>query len=68
MPKYMSMLEKAIVTFVEEGVAYFVIAGSPTFNRTALAGALGAGLSAVYNLFRTPATPPVTPPLPPPGK
>lgn len=42
---------KVVVTFVEAGVAYWVATGQKT-DKAVLAGAVGAGLSAVYNLVR----------------
>ena len=57
------LLEKVVVTFVEGAIAYFVVLPNPSYTKTAIAGAVAAGLSAVYNTLResTPTT--ATPPL-----
>lgn len=49
--KVKEIIVKVLVTFVEAGVAYWVAAGQQT-NKIALAGAVGAGVSAVYNVVR----------------
>ena len=52
MTRYQILAERAVVTFVEAAATYYAVSGSPTLNKTAIAGALGAGLSAVYNFLR----------------
>ena len=52
MNKYQLMAEKIIVTFAEAAVAFLIVIPSPTFGKTVFAGAIGAGLSAVYNFLR----------------
>lgn len=42
---------KVALTFIEAAVAYWVATGN-LVSKTALAGAVGAGISAVYNLTR----------------
>ncbi len=42
---------KVIVTFVEGGLAYWAATGQ-LVTKTALVGAIAAGVSAVYNLTR----------------
>lgn len=42
---------KVVVTFVEAAVAFWVAAGYKT-DKVALAGVVGAGLSAVYNVSK----------------
>jgi len=54
-------IEKAVVTFVQAALAYIVVIPNPALNKTVIAGAVGAGLSALYNLLResTPTMPKV---------
>lgn len=42
---------KVVITFVEAAIAYWVTTGQLA-TKAALAGAIGAGISAVYNLSR----------------
>ncbi len=42
---------KVVVTFIESALAYWATTGN-LVSKTALAGAVGAGLSACYNLGR----------------
>lgn len=42
---------KVVVTFVEAAAAYWVATGN-LVNKAALAGAVGAGISAAYNVLR----------------
>lgn len=70
MTKSQQVIEHIIVTFVEAALAYLIVIPTVNWTRTAIAGAVGAGLSAAYNVLRqsTPTMPPtpvvVTPPLP----
>jgi len=50
--KYQQLAEKVAVTFVEAAVVYLTVVPTVNWNKTAIAGAVGAGLSAVYNLVR----------------
>lgn len=43
---------KVVVTFVEAALAYSALNNFDITNKTAVAGAIGAGLSAVYNLSK----------------
>lgn len=52
MDKYKRIIEKVAVTFVEAGLTYVIVVPHAQVNKTLIAGALGAGLSAVYNLLR----------------
>lgn len=52
MSKTLQVLEHILVTFFEAVLAYYVAVGSPKFNTALVAGAIGAGLSAVYNVLR----------------
>lgn len=66
MSKAQQMIEHIVVTFVEAALAYVIVIPNPHLNKTAIAGAVGAGLSAVYNLIRQSnptiqPTPPFTP-------
>jgi hypothetical protein len=66
MTKYQMLVEKVVVTFFQAGIAYVAVAPHVQWDKTLIAGALGAGLSAVYNLLReskptTIVTPLVTP-------
>lgn len=49
--KARSIAIKVIVTFVEAAGAYWVASGQKT-DKIALSGAVGAGLSALYNLSK----------------
>lgn len=75
MNKYNQIIEKILVTFIEAAVAYVAINQTNLSGNAKLTaiGAVGAGLSAVYNLLRqsqptiassVPATKPL-PPIPP---
>ncbi len=46
-----TIIERIVITFVEAIVAYSAVAPTHTLNKTAIAGAIGAGVSAVYNLI-----------------
>lgn len=52
MSKNKIMLEHVVVTFFEAAVAYLVVIPTVSWGKTVVAGALGAGLSAVYNVLR----------------
>lgn len=41
---------RMLVTFVQAGLGYLVVADG--INKAVIAGAIGAGLSAVYNAYR----------------
>lgn len=47
-----SIIERIVITFVEAVVAYSAVAPTHTLDKTAIAGAIGAGASAVYNLLK----------------
>lgn len=49
--KARSIVIKVIVTFFEAAAAYWVASGQKT-DKIALSGAVGAGLSAIYNLTK----------------
>jgi hypothetical protein len=63
MTKFEIVAEHTIVTFFEAAVAYLIVIPTVNWNRTVLAGAIGAGISAVYNTVRqaTPNVPEVAP-------
>lgn len=42
---------KVVITFVEAATAYWVVATNGAITHVAIAGAIGAGLSAAYNLL-----------------
>lgn len=46
------IVEKMVVTFVEAGFAFLSLNRWDFTNKTVLAGAIGAGLSAAYNLYK----------------
>lgn len=46
------LVEKAIVTFLEAAVAFLALNSWNISDKTVQAGAVGAGLSAVYNLVK----------------
>jgi hypothetical protein len=49
---YTKLVEKVVVTFVEAAVAYLSL-NSWNFNsKTVVAGAVGAGVSAAYNVVK----------------
>jgi len=52
MSKTAQLIEKILVTFVEAAGAYYLTVTNPQAGKTAIAGAIGAGLSAVYNVLR----------------
>lgn len=52
MTKYALIAEKVVVTFFEAAVGYLIVVPTVNWTKTVLAGAVGAGLSAVYNLVR----------------
>lgn len=43
---------RVVVTFIQAAVAYVVVSGGDFTSKTVLAGAVGAGLSALYNFAR----------------
>lgn len=61
MTKVQQTVEHVIVTFFEAAVAYLVVIPTVNWGKTVVAGAIGAGLSAVYNVLRqsTPTLPEV---------
>lgn len=67
MNKNQQIVEHIIVTFFQAALAYVAVLPHPTLNKAVLAGAVGAGLSAAYNLLRQsqPTIPPTStlPPL-----
>ncbi len=65
MTKTQLTIEHVIVTAVEAVIAYITVSPSVQFNKTVLAGAAGAALSAVYNVLRQSTPPVVTPPTQP---
>jgi hypothetical protein len=75
MSKVLQIVEHVVVTFFEAVLAYYVAVGSPQISKALVVGAIGAGISAVYNILRqstppqsTPPAvtqPPVVPPVPP---
>lgn len=82
MTKNEIIAEHVVITFFEAAVAYIIVIPTINWNKTLIAGAIGAGLSAVYNVLRqstptllTPAgnvptegvQPPETPVVPPPA-
>lgn len=66
MTKLEQMAERAIVTFFEAALAYAVVIPHVVWDKTAIAGVIGAGLSAVYNFLResTPTLPTLVVPEP----
>lgn len=48
-----SIVERAVVTFVEASVAFLALNNWNLTSKTVVAGAVGAGLSAVYNMVKT---------------
>ena len=55
--------EKVVITFGEAALAYIAVVPHVTWNKALLSGAVGAGISAVYNLARE-SNPPSTPVVP----
>lgn len=49
--KVKEIIIKVVVTFLEAGIAYWVATGQK-FDKVALAGVVGAGLSAAYNVVQ----------------
>lgn len=67
MSKVLRVAERVVVTFFEAALAYYVAVGSPKLNKALVVGAVGAGVSAIYNLVReSPPTLSNTPPVSPP--
>lgn len=76
MTKSQQLVERIIVTFFQAAIAYAVVLPNPSLSKTAIAGGIGAGLSAVYNVLRqsnptivsssatTPTFPPIVPEKP----
>lgn len=60
MTKYQIIAERVAITFAESAAAYLIVIPTVNWNKTVIAGAIGAGLSAVYNLLRE-AQPTITP-------
>lgn len=60
MSKYQQIAEHIGITFFEAAIAYIIVIPHVTWTRTVIAGAIGAGLSAVYNLLRQ-STPTIAP-------
>lgn len=58
MTKVQQTVEHILVTFVEAAAAYLIVIPTVNWGKTVVAGAVGAGLSAVYNVLRQ-STPPV---------
>jgi len=52
MTKNMIIAEHIVVTFFEAAIAYVIVIPQTNWGKTALAGAIGAGLSAAYNVLR----------------
>ena len=52
MTKTNQVIEHVVVTFVEAGAAYLIVIPTVNWTKTVIAGAIGAGLSAVYNVLR----------------
>ena len=52
MTKNQIIAEHVVVTFFEAAVAYTIIIPTINWNKSVLVGAIGAGLSAVYNVLR----------------
>lgn len=64
MTKTQIIIEHIVVTFVESAGAYLIVIPTVNWSRAAIAGAIGAGLSAVYNVVRqSNPTIPTEPPL-----
>lgn len=61
MTKNMQIAERILITFVEAAAAYLIVIPTVNWSKTVLAGAAGAGLSAVYNIIRQ-ANPTITAP------
>lgn len=60
MTKLQQQIEHVVVTAFEAAIAYIAVAPNVQFNKTLLAGAAGAALSAVYNVLRQ-STPTIAP-------
>ena len=52
MSKTTQIAEHIVITFFEAGVAYLIVIPKVSWNKAVLVGAIGAGLSAVYNYVR----------------
>lgn len=52
MTKNEIIAEHVVVTFFEAALAYIIVIPTVNWNKTLIAGAIGAGLSAVYNVLR----------------
>lgn len=52
MTKTQIIIEHIVVTFVESAGTYLIVIPTVNWSRAAIAGAIGAGLSAVYNVVR----------------
>ncbi len=57
MTKVETAVEHAIVTFFEAALAYIIVIPTVNWSKTVIAGAIGAGLSAVYNTVRLSTSP-----------
>lgn len=64
MNKKQQIIEHVVVTFLEAALAYLIVIPTVNWTKTVLAGAAGAGLSAVYNLLRQ-SNPTITSQVPP---
>jgi hypothetical protein len=52
MTKTQIVIEHVVVTFIEATAAYLIVVPTVSWNKAAIAGAVGAGLSAAYNVLR----------------
>lgn len=59
MTKTQQTIEHIVVTFFEAAIAYIIVIPTVNWGKTVIAGAIGAGLSAVYNVLRQ-STPTIT--------
>ena len=59
MTKTQLVTEHVFVTFIEAAAAYLIVIPTVNWTKTAIVGAIGAGLSAAYNILRqsTPTVP-----------
>ena len=49
---YKKLIILAVVTFIEAAAAFVVVTGKGEINKVVIAGCVGAGLSAVYNVVK----------------
>lgn len=52
MTRNQQVVEHIVITFVEAAAAYLIVIPTVNWSKAVLAGAIGAGLSAVYNIAR----------------